>query len=112
VEYFFIGDSELVCAFRFVGVDGGAVETREEALELFRKHTSERSGGGASSADGERERILILQEEAAHWLSEELTEWQLKGDYPLVVEIPGLGGHLEGRKTLVDGIREAIGISV
>jgi len=28
------------------------------------------------------------------------------------VEIPGIEGHLKGRKTLTDAIREAIGIQV
>jgi V/A-type H+-transporting ATPase subunit F len=30
----------------------------------------------------------------------------------LIVEIPGIVGRLAGRKTLVDAIREAIGIHV
>ena len=45
-------------------------------------------------------------------LEEEVLEWQMKGDYPLIVEIPGLQGHLEGKKTLTDAIREAVGIQV
>ena len=46
------------------------------------------------------------------FLGEELVRWQLSGRFPLIVEIPGLAGHPEGRKTLVDAIREAIGIHV
>jgi V/A-type H+-transporting ATPase subunit F len=41
-----------------------------------------------------------------------MVNWQLSGRYPLLVEIPGIGGRLEGRKTLVDAIREAIGIHI
>jgi len=36
----------------------------------------------------------------------------MSAEYPLIVEIPGLHGHLPGRKTLTDSIREAIGIRV
>jgi V/A-type H+-transporting ATPase subunit F len=57
-------------------------------------------------------KILILTEQAADWVGDELTEWQLSGAYPLVVELPGLGGKIAGRKSLVDSIREAIGIHV
>jgi V/A-type H+-transporting ATPase subunit F len=32
--------------------------------------------------------------------------------YPLIVEIPGIHGHMEGKKSLTDAIREAVGISV
>jgi V/A-type H+-transporting ATPase subunit F len=56
--------------------------------------------------------VLILTEEAADWLGEDLTKWQMSGRYPLVVEIPGVMGRLSGRKTLVDAIREAVGIRV
>jgi V/A-type H+-transporting ATPase subunit F len=56
--------------------------------------------------------VLILSEEAADWLGSDLTDWQLSGKYPLVAEIPGILGRLEGRKTLVDSIREVIGIQV
>ena len=45
-------------------------------------------------------------------LSPEVRDWQMKGSSPLIVEIPGLGGHIEGRKTLTDAIREAVGIQV
>ena len=34
------------------------------------------------------------------------------GAYPLVVEIPGIDGHLEGRTSLIDSIRDAVGIHV
>jgi V/A-type H+-transporting ATPase subunit F len=101
MDYFFLGSGELLTAFRFVGVDGAAVESREEAQAVFRRVT------GAGEA-----RILIVEESTAAVLEEEMVAWQLTGRYPLAVEIPGLAGHLEGRRTLVDAIREAIGIRV
>jgi V/A-type H+-transporting ATPase subunit F len=45
-------------------------------------------------------------------IEDEVLEWQKGGQYPLIVEIPGLHGHLEGKKSLTDAIREAIGIHV
>jgi V/A-type H+-transporting ATPase subunit F len=117
VDYYFIGDAELVTAFRFAGVDGKAVSGAEEAQAAFRRITrgwDETAGAVLPSAmpGGGNCRVLILTEEAADWLGDELTQWQLSGRYPLVVEIPGTMGRLEGRKTLVDSIREAIGIRV
>jgi V/A-type H+-transporting ATPase subunit F len=102
MDYFFLGSGELLTAFRFAGVDGAAVENREEALAAFRKVTGAERGV----------RILIVEESTAAALEEDLVNWQLTGRYPLVVEIPGLAGHLKGRRTLVDAIREAIGIHV
>jgi V/A-type H+-transporting ATPase subunit F len=102
VDYYFIGEVELLTAFRFVGVDGCAVNSAEQALAAFKNITN----GEAPY------KILILSETVSDWLCAELTAWQLSGRYPLVVETPPLSGHIEGRKTLVDAIREAIGIHV
>jgi V/A-type H+-transporting ATPase subunit F len=101
MDYFFLGSGELLTAFRFAGVDGAVAGNREEALAVFRRVTAEAEA-----------RILIVEEGTAAVLGDELVDWQLTGRYPLVVEIPGLAGHLEGRRTLVDAIRGAIGIHV
>ena len=116
MDYFFIGESELVTAFRFVGIDGIAVSDPKEAREAFARMT--RGAIAASDAVlpdaeyGSLVRVLILTEEVADSLGPELTDWQISGRYPLIVELPGLHGHLQGRKTLVDAIRDAIGIRV
>ncbi|MDR2143791.1 MAG: ATPase V [Treponema sp.] len=119
MDYFFLGDSELVTAFRFVGVRGAGVSGPAEALGAFRKLTQNWDataetvlpGTGLDDLSGGC-RVLIVTEEVADWLGKALTDWQLQGRYPLVVEIPGLPGRLPGRKTLVDSIREAVGIHV
>jgi V/A-type H+-transporting ATPase subunit F len=104
VEYFFLGDEELVTAFKFIGISGIAVKDSEEAIEVFKKITRENNE--------DKCRILILTEETADWLGDDMIDWQLSGQYPLLVEIPGFAGRLPDRKTLVEAIREAIGIHV
>jgi V/A-type H+-transporting ATPase subunit F len=114
VDYFFIGDAELVTAFRFVGVEGEAVWDSGGARAVFRKLTEgwDETAGAALPGLSEPCRVLILTEETAGRLGDLLVEWQLSGRYPLIVEIPGIMGRLPGRKTLVDSIREAVGIHV
>jgi len=113
VDYFFIGEPELVTAFRFVGIDGTPVQGEGEARAAFRRQTEGfDETTGAVIPGAEKSRVLILTEEVADWLGDLLIQWQLSDQYPLVVEIPGLMGRLPGRKTLVDSIREAIGIHV
>ena len=115
MDYFFIGDPELVTAFRFIGVDGVAVRDTAEAVAVFRRITEgwvEEAGVALPGSAAEGCRVLILTEETASWLGDLLVDWQISGRYPLVVEIPGIQGRLHGRKTLVDSIREAIGIHV
>jgi vacuolar-type H+-ATPase subunit F/Vma7 len=57
-------------------------------------------------------KILILTEQVSAMIEEEVTAWQFGGSYPLVVEVPGIAGHLENRRSLVDAIREAVGVRV
>ena len=55
-----------------------------------------------------RERELSFH----YGIDPEVMDWQMGGAYPLVVEIPGIGGHLEGRTSLIDSIRESVGLHV
>ncbi|GMO63881.1 MAG: hypothetical protein Ta2A_11360 [Treponemataceae bacterium] len=118
MEYHVIGERELVLAFALVGVTGTIAMTRAEALEAFGRVTGQHLGGDGSEANFrsagavERPKVLILTESVAALLAGEVQDWQMKSSYPLIVEVPGIHGHLEGKRTLTDSIREAIGISV
>ena len=101
MAFYVLGGEELVIGFRFVGIPGTAVSTVEEAREAFRSVTA-----------GANVKVLILTEEVSALIPREVMEWQLGGAYPLVVEIPGLEGHLENRTSLIDSIREAVGLHV
>ncbi|GMO19144.1 MAG: V-type ATP synthase subunit F [Spirochaetaceae bacterium] len=101
MDYYFLGENELVMAFRFVGVQGREVTGADDAASAFSEITCSQSC-----------KILILSEKIADLLGDTLVEWQLSGKYPLIVEVPPLEGHIEGRKSLTDLIREAIGIHV
>jgi V/A-type H+-transporting ATPase subunit F len=119
MEFYFIGDEELVTAFRFIGIEGIAVKDADKAVEVFKGITEGTLVPGtlvpgASAHDQETARceVLILTEETAEWLGDHMINWQISGRYPLIVEIPGISGRHIDRKTLVDLIREAIGIHV
>ncbi|WP_024465491.1 V-type ATP synthase subunit F [Treponema pedis] len=113
MSYCIIGERELVVGFSLVGVEGFTANSREEALLAFNKVTGKGNLlAGNVPDEGCKPKILIITEQVSEFLSEELKEWQLKGDYPLVVEIPCLQGKMEGKKTLTDSIREAVGIHV
>jgi V/A-type H+-transporting ATPase subunit F len=112
VDYFFIGDPELVTAFRFVGIEGVSVNNADDARRAFRRITEGWDEVAEVSVPTEDCRILIMTQEVADWLDNFIVDWQLAARYPLVVELPGMMGKVPGRKTLVDSIREAIGIHV
>jgi len=109
LKFYIIGDREIVYAFKLTGIDGAIAETRDEVMNAF---TSVTRQDGNSSSDPEVPKVLILTETAASLIQEEELAWQKKGIYPLIVEIPGLDGHLKGKKTLSEAIREAVGIQL
>ena len=117
MDYFFLGDAELVTAFRFIGIEGAVADSAAHAVSMFRRITE----GWNENADtalpdalpaADNLKVLILTEETADWIGDLLINWQMEGRYPLAVEIPGIMGHSPDRKTLVDSIREAIGLHV
>lgn len=110
MEYFVLGEREIVLGFKLAGVDGKEINNREEALETFNALTGNSTDRILTVQ--EIPKILILTEDVSDMLSQEVLSWQLKGKAPLIVEIPGLGGHIPGRKTLTDSIREAVGIQM
>jgi len=101
-EIYVIAEEELIIAFRMIGLEGAAVSGRDEAIIAFRAAIDPFSGC----------KMLILTEEIADALGVDLVQWQLSGKYPLVVDIPPLSGTPVGHKSLVDAVRQAIGIKI
>ena len=101
MAFYVIGGEEVVIGFRFVGVPGTAVHSEGEALEAFR---------AATTTPGIK--VLVITEQASALIPREVMDWQVSGAYPLIVEIPGIEGHQENRTSLIDSIREAVGLHV
>ena len=114
MTYSIIAERELVVSFSLVGVRGFIASSRDEALLYFNMLTQ---SAGATTTKNlplkvENLKILIVSEQVSEYLSKEIAEWQMKGDYPLIVEIPCLQGSMYGKKTLQDAIREAVGVHI
>jgi vacuolar-type H+-ATPase subunit F/Vma7 len=103
MTFFVLGDEDVVLGFQFVGVQGKVSDTKEEAYDEFQKII-----GGTYGEVG----VLLVTEKVSVMLDDKVMQWQLAGKYPLIVEIPGMEGHLEGKKSMLDSIRKAIGLSV
>ncbi len=117
MNYFVIGEREIVLGFGLVGVKGAIVVSKEDALIAFNKATGQekisvQDKTTAIPVDESRPKVLILTEEVSSMLEEEVLDWQKKGSFPLIVEIPGIHGSLSNKKSLTDSIREAIGIQI
>lgn len=103
MTFFVIGDEDVVLGFKFIGINGAVADTEEEVINEFNRVINDEYGNIG---------ILIISEKASSLIDEKIMEWQLSGKYPLIVEIPDMDGHIEGKKSLLDSIKKAIGLSV
>jgi V/A-type H+-transporting ATPase subunit F len=101
MKYFVIGDEDTVIGFRYAGVDGEMVALPEQAKSAFNKAINSPDVG-----------ILIITQQIAQSLADVIEAKRMEGGTPVIVEIPDRNGPLEGRKTLIEMIREAIGIRI
>jgi len=111
-DFFVVAEEEIVLAFRMVGVNGRAVSGREDAIDAFRYATGTGTDPSGRQYKGIGAKVLVLTEDVADMIEAESLEWQLGGDFPLIVEIPSQGGSKPGRKGLVELVREAVGVGI
>ena len=101
MTFFCIADEDTVRGFRLAGIPGSAVATPEEALTALEEALRRPEWG-----------ILILTQKTAAAIRERVESIRFERDHPLVVEIPGPEGPLEGRKSLRRLMQEAVGVSL
>ena len=99
-RYFVIADEDTALGFRAAGVPGVSVESRQGALDAL------------EGASGRNVGLILITEEVADMVRQEVDALRLRGTVPMVVEIPGPDGPMEKRRSLTDLIREAIGVKV
>jgi len=103
MDFFVFGDEDVVLSFKFIGIQGKVIESNNDLIDEFSR---------VVNGDYGEIGVLIITEKLSLAIEDKITEHQLSGHYPLIVEIPDIEGHLEGRKSMLDLIRKAIGLSV
>lgn len=101
MRYHVIADADTVLGFRFAGLDGQVVETPAEARAAFAEAVASRDIG-----------LIILTDAIAESIREEVNRQRYEATRPLVTEIPGPEGPLEGPERLTRLVREAVGIKI
>ena len=112
MTYSIIAERELVVAFSLVGVKGFIASSRDEALLYFKQLTQQGQVTPLLPMEMQGLKVLILSEQVSEYLSDEVFQWQVRGEYPLIVEIPCLQGAMQGRKSLEEAIKEAVGVHI
>jgi V/A-type H+/Na+-transporting ATPase subunit F len=101
MRFYVIGDESTVSGFGLAGVAGEVVETTEEAREAVKRAFASPDVG-----------IVIVTEKIAAGLHAEMEEYVFRRAFPLVIEIPDRTGPMEGRVSMRQMVRSAVGISI
>jgi V/A-type H+-transporting ATPase subunit F len=100
-QFYVIGDESTVAGFGLAGVEGQVVTTADEARAALKKAFATPDIG-----------IIIIPEKLAEGMREDVEGYIFGRTFPLVVEIPDRTGPMEGRVSIRQMVRSAVGISV
>lgn len=101
MKFYVIGDKDTVLGFSLAGVDGEVVSSKEEAHEALKTAFQKEDMG-----------VIVITERTAQWVRHEVDQYIYKTSFPLIIEIPDREGPLEGRGSIRDMIRTAVGIKL
>ena len=99
MTFYVIGDKETVLGFSLAGVDGEIVTSPEETKKALER-AFQKEGLG----------IIIIPERVARDVRPLVDRYVYKTTFPLIIEIPDRLGPMEGRGSVRDVIRKAVGI--
>lgn len=99
MKFFVIGDEETVLGFRLAGVEGEVVKNADEAKETLEK-TFDQEGMG----------VIIIPERVAETIRQQVNRYLYKTTFPLIIEIPDRLGPMEGKGSVRDLLRAAVGV--
>jgi V/A-type H+-transporting ATPase subunit F len=101
MDFYVVADEDTVVGFRYAGVDGVIVDSAEDAGRELDRLAAE-----------EAELIVIMTERLAYRVQDRINAIRYEGEMPLVVVIPGPEGPDPDAPSLLQMIREAVGIRI
>jgi vacuolar-type H+-ATPase subunit F/Vma7 len=99
MDIWVLGSAEVCTAFALAGVKVKVADSRTDILAALEE-----------LAGREDVRVLAVEEASAGLAREEIDRLKLDPRAPLVVELPGIRGPAEDRRTALDLVRQALGI--
>ncbi len=101
MQFYVIADEHTVTGFKLVGLEGEVVESADEAREALEKAFASHDVG-----------IIVITEKIAALLREEMEEYIFGHTFPLIIEIPDRTGPMEGRVSIRQMVRSAVGVNI
>jgi V/A-type H+-transporting ATPase subunit F len=101
MQFYVIADENTVTGFKLVGLEGEVVESADEAREALEKAFLSPGIG-----------VIIITERIAASVREEVESFIFGHSFPLIIEIPDRMGPMEGRISIRQMVRSAVGVSI
>lgn len=101
MDFYVIGDSDMVHGLRLAGVQGCVASGRESAIQALRDARARPACA-----------VVLLSERLASTMRDELEECLYTAGLPLIVEIPDASGPSGTRVSIAEILRKAVGVSL
>ncbi len=101
MKFFCIGDPDTAAGFRLAGVPVRIATTPEQTRAAVDEAAALPEYG-----------VLIITEALADGIRSYIEAIRHGRERPLIVEVPGPGGPLPGRRTLREFVQEAVGMRI
>ena len=101
MKFYVIGDEDTVLGFRLAGIEGKIVSSGEAVLEALEKVFKIEDMG-----------VIIIPERLTVKVRKQIDRYIYKTTFPLIIEIPDRLGPMEGRGSVRDLIRKAVGVNL
>jgi V/A-type H+/Na+-transporting ATPase subunit F len=100
MTFFCIADKESALGFKLAGIQTRQVSNRQDALEALSLARSGKDVG-----------IILITEQAASFVQEEISQQITNNPIPLVLEIPSRGA-IKPRKSAGELLKQLVGIGI
>lgn len=99
--YLISDNMDTLVGFKFAGIKGTLVHTKEEVTDLLGKLYEQKEIG-----------IIIITEKLAALIPDQIKKLKLSKNGPLIVEVPDRHGTIKGNDSILRYVKESIGLKI
>jgi len=100
MDFYVIGDENMVLGLGLMGIPGETVSGEENTLKAI------------SEAMKKQIKIILISDRLLEPVRSQVEEIILKRDFPLLLEIPDRQGPVKGKKSIKDILKSSLGFNI
>ncbi len=100
MDFYVIGDENMVLGLGLVGIPGEVVSSEEDTLRVINESMKKQI------------KIILISDRLLEPVRDKVEEIILKRDFPLLLEIPDRQGPVKGKKSIRDLLKSSLGFNI